>query len=126
MLILALASKLYRKQSYFFSNVVLLWGFIETVIIAFQMSQALIFGSTLVWVITAAALAFLLLCNLLIGCIYCRKMLKDAGFIKIKRRRRHCYNFMACLAIVWNFRIIRLHYSRFFGADIFQQHFQNF
>ena len=100
MLILALASKLYRKQSYFFSNVVLLWGFIETVIIAFQMSQALIFGSTLVWVITAAALAFLLLCNLLIGCIYCRKMLKDAGFIKVKRRRRHCYNFIAYLTII--------------------------
>lgn len=35
MLILAFASKLYKKQSYFFSNVVLLWGFIETAIIAF-------------------------------------------------------------------------------------------
>ena len=116
MIILAFASKLYKKQSYFFSNVVLLWGFIETPVIAFQMIQAFFFGSTTVWIVTGVAFFFLLLCNLILCCAYCRKMLKDKGFRVVRRKNKHCYRFMGCLAIFWNFRIIRLHYSRFFGA----------
>ena len=126
MLLIALASKLYKGDSYFFSITVLLWAFIETAIILFQTLQALIFGSMTVFIITLIALLFLITCNVLIGIIYCRKILRDPGFNRAKKKNFHCYRFIHVLSVGWNFRIVRLHYSRFFGADVFKQSFKNF
>ncbi len=126
MLLIALASKLYKRESYFFTIAVVLWGFIETGVILFQTLQALIFGSTAVFLVTLIALAFLIVCNILIGVIYCRKIEKDHGFHRNKKRNKHCYRFIKIAALFWNFRIVRLHYSICFGADVFKHTFQNF
>ena len=126
MLLVALASKLYKRESCFFSIALLLWGFIETLVILFQTISALVYGSTTVFVITLAALIFLILCNVCLAVIFCRKILRDPGFRRAKKKNKHCYRFIHCMSIGWNFRIVRLHYSRLFGSETLKQQFTNF
>ena len=60
------------------------------------------------------------------GIIYCGKINKDPGFNRSKKKNLHCYRFIRVMSVGWNFRNVRLHYSSFFGADVFKQAFKNF
>ena len=125
-LLIALASKLFNPDSFFFSNTILLWGLVETPLLVIQSAHALYFRSTTIFVMSIIALFFLILCNVLAGIIQCRKISKDPGFCHTKKKHFHCYRFIHLLSVCWNFRVIRLYYSQLFGADAFKQSFKSF
>lgn len=113
------------ERSLVITNIIVLLAILEIVAYAVQAFHAYRKEQTLIMLVTAGALAALVIANIVFSIIFCVYVSKDRAFQEWASVYGNTKRTIQAFGALFSFKITRLFYSRFFGLDHFCAAFES-
>lgn len=123
--VVSIIGTLRDSRTMLLSNIIILWSALAYAVFILQIILAILNSEIILFAVTLASIAFLLVENLLFLFAYNSFIFVDQGYIKWAEINKYLKMLVISLSSCISFQFNRLYYSRLVGISIFFVHFED-
>lgn len=125
LIVIVLYIKKKKPESRFITNIIVFWGFVEFIGMWLIFGLAASFGIAPVVFMLAIALLFMVATNVFFFIVFQRQIMNDTTFFHWVNYNKKTVKYISIVALIFNFKVYRLLYSKFCGDERFNAPFEN-